>query len=126
MKLATWAARGALSRRGARGIINGEYAGVLLLPFAPTLASSRFPAGMELSTGMLLLLLLVWMARSAMNFTQQMENKKRRKKNMICGARTSMIEERGCNEVYIFLYACRWAKSFSYVFSDILVGSEEL
>jgi len=49
---------------------------------------------------------------------------KRRKKNMICGARTSVIEERGCNEVYIFLYACRWAKSFSYVFSDILVGSE--
>ena len=57
-ELATWAVRRALSRRGARGIVNGKYSGVLLLPFAPTLASSRFPAGMELSTGMLLLLLL--------------------------------------------------------------------
>ena len=57
VELATWAARGALSQHGARGIVNGEYSGVLLLPLAPSLASSRFPAGMELSTGMLLLLL---------------------------------------------------------------------
>ena len=40
-----------------RGIVNGEYFGVLLLPLAPSLASSRFLAGMELSTGVLLLLL---------------------------------------------------------------------
>ena len=56
-ELATWAARGALSQHGARGIVNGEYFGVLLLPLAPSLASLRFPAGMELSTGVLLLLL---------------------------------------------------------------------
>ena len=41
---------------------------------------------------------------------------KRRKKNMICGARTSVIEERsvteerGCNEVYIFIYVFNWVQ----------------
>ena len=106
-------ARGALRQRGARGIVNGEYFGVLLLPLAPSLASSRFPAGMELSTGMLLLLLGPravachgW--RSAVNVTQRMENEKRRKKNMTSGARTSVIEERGCDEVYVFIYVCSW------------------
>ena len=33
-ELATWAARGALSQHGARGIVNGEYSGVLLPPLA--------------------------------------------------------------------------------------------
>ena len=85
-ELATWAARGALSQHGARGIVNGEYSGVLLLPLAPSLASSRFPAGMELSTGMLLLLQGPCAAacrgwRLAVNMTQQMENEKTRKKN---------------------------------------------
>ena len=106
-------ARGALSQRGARGIVNGEYFGVLLLPLAPSSASSRFPAGMELSTGMLLLLLGPravachgW--RSAVNVTQRMENEKRRKK-MTNGARTSIIEERDCDELYAFIYDCSWA-----------------
>ena len=39
-----------------------------------------------------------------------MEDGKRRKKNMTNGARTSVIEERGCNEVYVFIYACSWAQ----------------
>jgi len=115
-ELATWAARGALSQRGARGIVNGEYFGVLLLPLAPSLASSRFPAGMELSTGMLLLLLGPRAAacrgwRSAVNVTQQMENeKRRRKRKMTSGTRTLVIEERCCNEVYIFIYAFSWVQ----------------
>ena len=121
MELATWAARGALSRRGFRCIINGEYFAVLLLPLAPSLASSRFPAGMELSTSVLLLLLGPRAAacrgwRSAVNVTQQMENKKRRKKDMTSGARMSVIEERGCNKIYVFIYVCSWAKIISVVF----------
>ena len=30
----------------------------------------------------------------------------RRKKNMTSEAHTSVIEERGCNEVYVFIYNC--------------------
>ena len=78
-ELATWPVRRALSRRGARVIINGEYFSVLLLPLAPSLASLRFLAGMELSTGVLLLQLEPratacrgW--QSAVNMTEQMEN----------------------------------------------------
>ena len=48
-----------------------------------------------------------------MNVTQQMENENRRKKNMTSGARMSVIEERGCNEVYVFIYACSWAQVIS-------------
>ena len=101
-----------------RGIVNGEYFGVLLLPLAPSLASSRFLAGMELSTSVLLLLLGARAAacrrwRSVVNVTQQMENEKRRKRKMTSGTRTLVIEERCCNEVYIFIYACSWAQVIS-------------
>ena len=95
---------------------------MLLLPLAPSLASSRFPAGMELSTGMLLLLgpraaaCRGW--RLAVNMTQQMENEKRRKKDMTSGARMSVIEGRGCNEVYVFIYACSWAQVISWHFCE--------
>ena len=91
---------------------------MLLLPLAPSSASSRFSAGMELSTSVLLLLLGPRAAacrgwRSAVNVTQQMENEKRRKKNMTSGTRTSLIEERGYNELYVFIYTCSWAQVIS-------------
>ena len=47
-----------------------------------------------------------------MNVTQRMENEKRRKK-MTGGARTSVIEKRGYNEVYVFIYACSWVQVIS-------------
>ena len=55
-----------------------------------------------------------------------MENEKRRKKNMTSGARTSVIEERGCDK-YMYSYTSAvGSKSSPYVLSGIFVGSEEL
>jgi len=70
---------------------------------------------MELSTGVLLLLLGPRAAacrgwRSAVNVTQQMENEKRRKRKMTSGTCTLVIEERDCNEVYIFIYVFNWVQ----------------
>jgi len=48
-----------------------------------------------------------------MLFSSAMEDVKRRRKNMTSGARTSVTEERGCNEVYVLIYACSWAQVIS-------------
>ena len=32
---------------------------------------------------------------------------------MTCGARVSVRGERGCNVVYVFIYACSWAQVVS-------------
>ena len=45
-----------------------------------------------------------------MLFSSAMEYGKRRKKKMTSGTRTSVIKERDCNEVYVFIYTCSWAQ----------------
>ena len=71
------------------------------LPAKP--ATLACPSGVHVAAYVLLLLTI-----DDSECCSAMEDGKRRKKNMICGARTSVIEERGCNEVYIFIYAFSW------------------
>jgi hypothetical protein len=67
--------------------------------------------------------LLLLLAIDGTGCSSAMEDGERRKK-MTNGARASVIGERGCNEVYVFVYACSWAKWSPYVFCGILVRNE--
>jgi hypothetical protein len=63
---------------------------------------------MELPAGVLLLLLAMVSGGGGSAWENE-----RRKRKMTSGAHTSTIGERGCNEVYIFVYACSWAQVVS-------------
>ena len=41
------------------------------------------------------------------------EDEEGRKKKITCRARVSVTGERGCDEVYVFVYACSWAQVVS-------------
>jgi hypothetical protein len=71
-------------------------------------AAARHCPGREFPGRVLLLLLAIDGARCS----SAMEDGERRKK-MTNGARASVIGERGCNEVYVFVYACSWGQVVS-------------
>jgi hypothetical protein len=126
MELTVWAVRGARGWRGARdpgggaelaagvelvapSMVSCCCSGVLLLLVAPSMASSWLPAGVELLADVLLLLSI-----DGGGCGSAREDEKRKK--MICGAHASVIGERGCNEIYVVVYACSGPKSSPYVF----------
>ena len=57
---------------------------------------------------------------------QEEGDEERGKKKMTCGARVSVTGERGCDEVYVFIYAAAGPRPCPYVFCGIFVGNEEL